>query len=89
MRNEDIRQEVKVAELREKIRESRLRWYGHVKRKEEDEFVRWSAERRETGTRKIGRPRKRWMECIRDDGKVVELVTEDSGERCRGDPASG
>ena len=32
MRNEDIRQELKVTELREKIRESRLRWYGHVKR---------------------------------------------------------
>ena len=49
MRNEDIRQEV-----REKIRERRLRWYGHVKRKEEDEFVRWSAARRETGTRNGG-----------------------------------
>ena len=42
MRNEDIRQELKVAELREKIRERRLRWCGHVKRMEENEFVRWS-----------------------------------------------
>ena len=42
MRNEDIRQELKVAELKEKIRECRLRWYGHVKRMEENEFVRWS-----------------------------------------------
>ena len=25
---------MKVAKLKEKIRESRLRWYGHVKRKE-------------------------------------------------------
>ena len=59
--------------MREKIRESRLRWYVHVKRKEEDEFVRWSAERRETGTRKRGRPRKRWMDWVRDDGKLVDL----------------
>ena len=59
--------------MREKIRESRLRWYGHVKRKEEDEFVRWSEEHREMGTRKIGRLRKRWMDCVRDDGKVVDL----------------
>ncbi len=43
MRNENIRQEVKVVELREKIRESRLRWYGHMKRKEEDDLVRWAA----------------------------------------------
>lgn len=73
MRNEDIRQELKVTELREKIRESRLRWYGHVKRMEENEFVRWAAERREPGTRKRGRPRKRWMDCVRDDGRVVDL----------------
>ena len=62
--------------MREKIRESRLRWYGHVKRKEEDEFVRWSAECRDRetqGTRKRGRPRKRWADCVRDDGKVVDL----------------
>ena len=56
---QDIRQELKVAEkLREKIRECRLRWYGHVKRMEENEFVRWSAKRREPGTRRRGRPRK-------------------------------
>ena len=73
MRNEDIRQELKVAELREKIRECRLRWYGHVKRMEENEFVRWSAERREPGTRRRGRPRKRWMGCVRDDVRVVDL----------------
>ena len=64
MRNEDIGQEVKVVELREKIRESRMRWYVKP-RKEEDEFVvRWSAERRETGTRNRGRRRKRWMDCV-------------------------
>ena len=62
-----------MAELREKIREYRLRWYGHVKRMEENEFVRWSAERREPGTRRRGRPRKRWMGCVRDDGRVVDL----------------
>ena len=66
MRNEDIRWELKMADLREKIRECRLRWYGHVKRMEENEFIRWSAERSEPGTRKRGRPRKRWMDWRRD-----------------------
>ena len=53
MRNEVIRQELKMAELREKIRKCirNTRWYGHVKRMEENEFVSWSAERREPGTR--------------------------------------
>ena len=53
MRNKDIRLELKVAELREKIRECRLRWYGHVKRMEENEFVSWSSEYREQGREDI------------------------------------
>jgi hypothetical protein len=38
-----------VTELREKIGESRLRWYGHVKRMEVKELVRWAIERKEQG----------------------------------------
>ena len=59
------------AELREKIRECRLRWYGHVKRMEENKFVRWSAERREPGTRR------RESDGVRDDGRVVDLEKVD------------
>ena len=73
MRNVDIRQELKGTELREKIRESRQRWYGHVKRMEVKDLVRWAMERKEPGTRSRGRPINRWMDCARDDGRVVDL----------------
>ncbi|XP_047492218.1 uncharacterized protein LOC125041374 [Penaeus chinensis] len=36
VRNEDIRERVKVAVISEKLRESRLRWLGHVVRRNED-----------------------------------------------------
>jgi hypothetical protein len=71
IRNVNIRQE--LTELREKIWESRLRWYGHMKRMKVKELVRWAMEHKEPGTRSRGRPRKRWMDCIRDDGRVVDL----------------
>jgi hypothetical protein len=32
-----------------------LRWYGHVKRMEENEFVRWAAERRKSGVVDLGK----------------------------------
>jgi len=38
-RNEDIRHAVGVACITDKIREARLRWYGHVQRREDDSCV--------------------------------------------------
>ena len=32
MRNEDIRTKIGVAPIEEKMRENRLRWFGHVRR---------------------------------------------------------
>ncbi len=37
IRNEEIRARAVVANIREKIREARLRWLGHVERKTEEE----------------------------------------------------
>ena len=36
IRNEYVRGTAKIAKLGEKLRNVRLRWYGHVKRREED-----------------------------------------------------
>ena len=36
IRNEYVRGTAKIAKLGDKLRNARLRWYGHVKRREED-----------------------------------------------------
>ena len=77
IRNEVIRDIVKVAPIEDKMRESRLRWFGHVKRRSVNAPVR----RCETinipdGNRGRGRPKKSLDELIRGDLKVVGL-TED------------
>ena len=36
VRNEDIRTKIDVASIEEKIRENRLRWFGHVRRRPTD-----------------------------------------------------
>jgi len=36
VRNEDIHTKIDVAPIEEKMRESRLRWFGHVRRKPTD-----------------------------------------------------
>ena len=72
-----IRDLVKVAPIEDKMREIRLRWFGHVKRKSVDAIVR----RCETinipeGKRGTGRPKKNLDKVIREDLRVVGL-TED------------
>ena len=55
-KNDDIRRILGVARITDKVREARLRWYGHIQRREEDDCVkrilegkrRWTTEQRKT-----------------------------------------
>jgi hypothetical protein len=38
--NEEIRRRYEAVDIAEKVREARLRWYGHVIRRDEGELVR-------------------------------------------------
>ena len=82
IRNEVIRDLVKVAPIEGKMRETRLRWFGHVKRRSVDAPVR-SCERINTpvGKRGRGRPKKSLDEVIRDDLKVAGLTEDLSQDR--------
>ena len=77
IRNGVIRDLVKVAPIDEKMRESRLRWFGHVKRRSVAAPVR-RCERIDLpgGKRGRGRPKKSLDEVVREALRVVGL-TED------------
>jgi len=68
VRNEDIRTKTGVAPIEEKMRETRLRWFGHVRRRSTDASVR-RVESIKLGqdTRAQVRPKKTWMEVIRQN----------------------
>jgi len=61
-RNDDIRHILGVACITDKVREARLRWYGHVQRREEDDCVKRILKANVGGQRSRGRQRKRWIE---------------------------
>ena len=86
IRNGVISDLVKVAPIEDKMRETRLRWFGHVKRRGVDARVR----RCETidipeGKRGRGRPKKSLDEMIREDLRVVGLMEDLAQDRklCR------
>ncbi|KAM2205475.1 hypothetical protein ACFX1S_024966 [Malus domestica] len=77
IRNEDIRGKVGVAEIEGKMRENRLRWFGHVQRRPTDAPVRICDYGTEVqGQRARGRPRKTLEETLRKDLEYLDL-TED------------
>ena len=71
IRNKYVRGTAKIAKLGDKLRNARLRWYGHVKRREEDYVGKRMMETVVPGRRKRERPRRRWMDLVREDMERV------------------
>ncbi len=66
-RNEDIRQMTGVINISEKIREARLRWFGHIVRRDEDNIIKRAMVMPVTGKRSRGRQKLRWYDTIKRD----------------------
>ena len=76
IRNEYVRGTAKIAKLVDKIWNARLRWYGHVKRREEGYVGKRMMKMAVPGRRKRGRLKRRWMDLVREDLKRLELRCE-------------
>jgi len=55
---------LKVNAVFEVIRHNRLRWFGHVKRKSDDDWVKKCWQLVVEGKAGRGRGRKMWLECV-------------------------
>ena len=80
VRNDVIRTTLKVSELSGKLSETRLRWYGHVLQRDE-EYVGQQMRRMVVGTRGRGWPKRRWMDCVREDLRVSGVMEKDALDR--------
>ena len=65
------------------MRENRLRWYGHVKRRQGEGVLGEVMEMEIPGTRPRGRPKKTWMKNIEEDMSQLNLNEEDVYDRDR------
>ena len=77
IRNEYIRGTVKVERLGMKMREGRLRWYGHVMRRDQEYVGRKMMEMELPGKRNSGRPKRRFLDVVKKDiGEVGAKETD-------------
>ena len=81
IRNDKIRMLTGVRKISSKTREGRLRWYGHVKRRDEGYVGKEVLEMEVQGKRKRGRPKRRWIDTIKTDMREVGLEEEDALDR--------
>ena len=81
IRNEHIKSTVKVERLIMKMREGRLRWYGHVMRRDQEYVGRKIMEMELPGKRRKGRLKRRFLDVVKEDMEEVgakETDVEDS-----------
>jgi hypothetical protein len=69
--NKEIYASVKKPTIIETIRLNRLCWFGHVQRMEENRIPKRVLCMNLGTTRLRGRPRNRWQDEVRDDGRIV------------------
>ena len=81
IRNEYIRSTDKVERLEMKMREGRLRWYGHVMRRDQEYVGRRVMKMELPGKRKRGRPKRRFLDLVKEDMWQVDAKETDVENR--------
>ena len=81
IRNEYIRGTVKVERLEIKIREGRLKWYRHVMRRDQEYVGRKMMEMELPGKRKRGRPKRRFLDVVKDNMEEIGAKETDVENR--------
>ena len=80
-RNQYIRGTAQVGKFGEKTREARLRWYGHIRRKDDGYIGRRMLRMELPGKRKWGRPERRFMDV--EGMAMVGETEEDADDRTK------
>ena len=81
--NEELRRLVGVGPITTFIRSGRLRWYGYVIRKGDEDWVKKCMWYGVDGRRPVGRPRKTWLESAEADMAELEIDKEDVHDRSK------
>ena len=81
IRNEHIRSTVKVERLGMKMREGRLKWYGHVMRRDQEYVGRKMMEMELPGKRRRGKPKRRFLDVVKEDMEEAGAKETDVEDR--------
>ncbi|XP_048006510.1 uncharacterized protein LOC125241869 [Leguminivora glycinivorella] len=83
IRNEHVRGSLGVRDIADKLQESRLRWYGHVKRRPPEYIGNVAMDLSIAGSRGRGRPKMRWADTIAKDMRACDVSVDDTSDRAK------
>ena len=83
VKNRFVRDSMKAADIRLRVTERRLKWFGHVKRREEEHVLRRAESMELPGSRGSGRPRRRWKDAVGRDLRKLGLLEGEVFDRRR------
>ena len=77
VRSKELRESPGIDDIALVLQQNRLRWYGHVLRKEDDDWVKKCMEYEVEGPRPRGKPKRNWREVVKEDCQAHKLNKED------------
>jgi len=81
--SKELRERLGIDDIAFVLQQNRLRWYGHVLRKEDDDWVKKWMEYEIEGPGPRGRPKRTWREVVKEDCRGHKLNTEDAVDRSK------
>ena len=78
VRSEEVARRCGVDEVEMVMRKRRLRWFGHVRRREENDPIRRVVDLEVVGRRPRDRPKKTWKKTFEEDMRLVGVGEEDA-----------
>jgi len=76
--SKELRERLGIDDIALVSQQNRLRWYGHVLRKEDDDCVTKCIVYEVEGPRPRGRPKRNWRQVVKEDCQARKLNTEDA-----------
>ena len=76
--SKELKERLGIDDIALVLQQNRLCWYGHVLRKEDDDWVKKCMEYEVEDPRPRGRPKRTWREVVKEDCQARKLNKEDA-----------
>jgi len=77
--SKELRERLGIDDIALVMQQNRLRWYGHMLRKDDDDSVKKCMEYEVQGPR----PKRTWREVVREDCQARKMNEEDALDGCK------